>query len=202
MESFHQLLPPHAKVLRDGKVRGILASELVVGDVILLEEGDKVPADGRLIDINSLKVDNSALTGESEPQLRSLECAHPNLLECRNMVFSGTLVQSENGKAVIFGIGQNTQIGSLATLTERTGKENRCKAYDSCKIIMRQVNFWQVLFLTIVCFVFDILLCFDYVFVFKIINKLLIACLHPHLPVSESRNGRGREFLALELKYF
>jgi len=120
MESFQQLLPPHAKVLRGGKVRDILASELVVGDIILLEEGDKVPADGRLIETNALKVDNSAITGESEPQLRSLECTHPNMLECRNMVFSGTLVQSGNGKAIVFGIGHNTQIGSLATLTQQT----------------------------------------------------------------------------------
>lgn len=120
MESFRQLLPPHANVLREGKVRDILASELVVGDVILLDEGDKVPADGRLIETNALKVDNSAITGESEPQLRSLECTHPNMLECRNMVFSGTLMQSGNGKAVIFATGQNTQIGSLATLTEQT----------------------------------------------------------------------------------
>ena len=120
MESFRQLLPPHAKVLREGKVRDVLASELVVGDIILLEEGDKVPADGRLIETNSLKVDNSTITGESEPQLRSLECTHPNMLECRNMVFSGTLVQSGNGKAVVFGTGQNTQIGNLATLTEQT----------------------------------------------------------------------------------
>ena len=119
MESFRQLLPPHARVMREGKVKDILASELVVGDIILLEEGDKVPADGRLIETNTLKVDNSAITGESEPQLRSLECTHPNILECRNMVFSGTLVQSGNGKAVIFGTGQNTQIGSLATLTQQ-----------------------------------------------------------------------------------
>ena len=110
MESFRHLLPPHARVLREEKEKDILASELVAGDVILLEEGDKVPADGRLIEINSLKVDNSAITGESEPQLRSIECTHPNMLECRNMVFSGTLVQSGNGKAVIFATGQNTQI--------------------------------------------------------------------------------------------
>jgi sodium/potassium-transporting ATPase subunit alpha len=121
MESFRQLLPPHARVLRDGKIKDILASELVVGDIILLEEGDKVPADGRLIETNSLKVDNSALTGESEPQLRALECTREDMLQCRNMVFSGTLVQSGNGKAVVFGISQYTQIGRLARLTEQTG---------------------------------------------------------------------------------
>lgn len=117
MESFRQLLPPRARVLREGKTQDILASELVVGDIILLEEGDKVPADGRLIETNALKVDNSAITGESEPQLRSLECTHSNILECRNMVFSGTLVQSGNGKAVVFGTGHDTQIGNLAALT-------------------------------------------------------------------------------------
>ncbi len=96
MESFRQLLPPHARVLREGKERDILASELVAGDIILLEEGDKVPADGRLIETNVLKVDNSAITGESEPQLRSLECTHPNMLECRNMVFfQGLLYRAE-----------------------------------------------------------------------------------------------------------
>ncbi len=119
MESFRQLLPPHAKVLRDGKTREILASEIVVGDIILLEEGDKIPADGRLIETNSMKVDHSTITGESEPQLRSLECTHPNILECRNMVFSGTLVLSGNGKAIVFGTGHNTQIGNLAILAEQ-----------------------------------------------------------------------------------
>ena len=119
MESFRQLLPPRAKVLREGKIREILASELVVGEIILLEEGDKVPADGRLIETNSLKVDHSTITGEAEPQLRSLECTNSKILECRNMVFSGTLVQSGNGKAVVFGTGQNTQIGNLAILTEQ-----------------------------------------------------------------------------------
>ena len=119
MESFRQLLPPRAKVLREGKVRDVLASELVAGDIILLEEGDKVPADGRLIETNSLKVDHSTITGEAEPQLRSLECTNSEILECRNMVFSGTLVQSGNGKAVVFGTGQNTQIGNIAILTEQ-----------------------------------------------------------------------------------
>lgn len=120
MESFRQLIPPKARVLRNGEITEILASDIVAGDVILLEEGDKVPADGRLIEVNSLKVDNSPITGEAEPQLRSLECTHPNILECRNMVFSGTLVQTGNGKAIIFGTGANTQIGRLAILTKRT----------------------------------------------------------------------------------
>lgn len=161
MESFRQLLPPHAKVLRDGKIRNILASELVAGDVILLEEGDKVPADSRLIEINSLKVDNSALTGESEPQLRSLECTHTNLLECRNMVFSGTLVQSGNGKAVIFGTGHDTQIGSLATLTEQTSSVDtpiRKELNHFIKIISSIAIFLGITFFLLAFFLQDVFL--------------------------------------------
>ena len=120
MASFRNLIPPKTRVLRNGQITEILATEIVVGDVIYLEEGDKIPADGRLIESNSLKVDNSPITGEAEPQLRSLDCTHPDILECRNMVFSGTLVQTGNGKAIVFGTGSDTQIGRLATLTGQT----------------------------------------------------------------------------------
>ncbi|MDD2777071.1 MAG: HAD-IC family P-type ATPase [Gallionella sp.] len=118
MESFRNMLPPMIAVLRDGEVSRIEARLLVMGDVILLEEGDRVPADGRLIEVNQLKVDHASLTGESEPQLRKLSCTHDNLLESRNMVFSGTLVQSGNGKAIIYGTGMNTQIGRIVQLTK------------------------------------------------------------------------------------
>ncbi len=120
MESFRHMLPPMISVLRDGQVSRIEAKLLVPGDVILLEEGDRVPADGRLIEVNQLKVDHSSLTGESEPQLRKLDCTHDNLLESRNMVFSGTLVQSGNGKALVYGTGMNTQIGQIVQLTKET----------------------------------------------------------------------------------
>ncbi|WMW25457.1 cation-transporting P-type ATPase [Methanolobus sediminis] len=138
MASFKNLIPPKTKVLRDGEITEILATDIVVGDVIFLEEGDKVPADGRLIEENSLKVDNSPITGEAEPQLRSLDCTHPNILECRNMVFSGTLVQTGNGKAIIFGTGSDTQIGKLAALTEQTASVDtpiRRELNDFIKII-------------------------------------------------------------------
>ncbi len=121
MESFRQMLPPMISVLRDGEVSRIKASLVVPGDVILLEEGDRVPADGRLIEVNQLKVDHSSLTGESEPQLRKLACTHESLLESRNMVFSGTLVQSGNGRALVYGTGMNTQIGEIVQLTKETG---------------------------------------------------------------------------------
>ncbi|MBU0667129.1 MAG: HAD-IC family P-type ATPase [Nanoarchaeota archaeon] len=120
MESFKKMLPQKASVIRDGKIQEIEANEIVPGDIIFLNEGEKVPADARLIEQNSLKVDNSSITGESEPQLRKLEYTHKNILESRNMVFSGTLVQSGNGKALVYGTGINTQIGDIVKLTKET----------------------------------------------------------------------------------
>lgn len=122
MESFRKMMPVRTYVLRDGRRRELYAGEIVPGDIIYLEEGDKIPADGRLIEENSLKVDHSALTGESEPQLRKLTATHENILESRNVVFSGTLVQSGNGTAVIFGTGMNTQLGRIAKLTKQAGE--------------------------------------------------------------------------------
>ena len=120
MQSFRNMLPHMINVQRDGKVSRIEAKLLVPGDVILIEEGDRIPADGRLIEVNQLKVDHSSLTGESEPQLRKLDHTHDELMESRNMVFSGTLVQSGNGKALIYGTGMATQIGKIVQLTKET----------------------------------------------------------------------------------
>lgn len=122
MESFRDMLPQMITVLRDGHFSRMAAQFVVPGDVILLEEGDRIPADARLIEVNQLKVDHSSLSGESEPQLRDLSCTHENLLESRNMVFSGTLVQSGNGKALVYATGMHTQIGRIVSLTKETAK--------------------------------------------------------------------------------
>jgi len=120
METFKKMLPEKAEVLRDNTLKTIDAKDIVPGDIILLSEGDKIPADGRLIDQHGMRVDHASLTGESEPQLRKLVCTHHNILESRNMVFSGTLVQSGNGKALVYSTGMTTQIGKIATLTKET----------------------------------------------------------------------------------
>ncbi len=120
IDTFKNMLPEKVDVLRDGKRVIIESRFLVPGDVIYVLEGDKISADGRLIEQNQLKVDNSPITGESEPQLRKLECTHEKLLETRNMVFSGTMVQSGNGKAVVYATGMQTQIGNIAQLTKQT----------------------------------------------------------------------------------
>lgn len=120
MESFQNMLPSMVVALRDGERTRIPASELVPGDIVLLFEGDRIPADGRLLHDKNLVVDNSSLTGESEPVLLSADASDPKLLESRNTVFSGALVQSGDGLAVVCRTGMRTQIGDIVSLTKDT----------------------------------------------------------------------------------
>ena len=84
MESFKMMLPAMVTTLRDGKTREIEARDLVPGDVIILREGDRVPADGRLLEAHEFKVDQASLTGESEPQLLDPSASADNVLESTN----------------------------------------------------------------------------------------------------------------------
>ncbi len=118
MAGFRDMLPQMARVVRDGSLSEIPAAQLVRGDVILLEEGEQVPADARLVEVAGLKVDNSSLTGESEPQLRTIYPTDKRLLESRNVVFSGTTVQAGEGKGIVFATAMKTQIGRTADLTQ------------------------------------------------------------------------------------
>ena len=125
LRSLKKLSGPEAKVLRDGTTLQLPARELVVGDIILLEAGDMIPADGRLIENASLKVDESALTGESlavEKNLETLEAEVP-LGDRTNMVFSGSFVTYGRGKAVITDTGMQTEIGKIAGLLKSTSEK-------------------------------------------------------------------------------
>ena len=148
MDSFKNMLPESAQVIRSGKRTKIESLYLVPGDAILLFEGDKIPADCRLIEQNNLKVDNSSITGESEPQLRKLEFTNENILESRNMVFSGTLVQSGNGKAVVYATGMNTQIGNLAKLTKET-RNVETPLHKELKHFIKVISFIAILLGTV-----------------------------------------------------
>ena len=118
LEAMKKLLPFNVRVLRDGKEREINAREIVPGDVILLEEGDKVPADLRLIEAKDLRVDNSSLTGESEPVPRTIEpFPGENLIMSPNIAFASTTVVGGHGRGVAFATGMRTEFGRIARLT-------------------------------------------------------------------------------------
>jgi magnesium-transporting ATPase (P-type) len=119
-QALRELLPTYATVLREGQQVRVPSDELVVGDVMLLEEGDRISADGRLVDHVSLRVDQSTLTGESRPVRRASEACEPARrarTELPNLVFAGTNVAMGRGKAVVTATGRATEFGRVATLT-------------------------------------------------------------------------------------
>lgn len=121
--ALQKLLPQHVKVIRDGKVGLILAADLVPGDIILLQEGDNVPADCRLLEAFSLRVNNATVTGESRPQARdALPSSEEHLEHSRNTLLAGTSVVSGEGRALVFATGMHTEFGKIAHLTQTVSK--------------------------------------------------------------------------------
>jgi ABC-type branched-subunit amino acid transport system ATPase component len=102
MEGFKALTPSRCHVIRDGAVIECAAGDLVIGDVVEVQFGEKVPADLRIIQTANLKVDNSSLTGEAEPLSRSVDCTHDNPMETKNIAFYGTFFTEGSGRGVVF----------------------------------------------------------------------------------------------------
>lgn len=118
IESLRQMMTTHTNVLRDGKWQEIDAVNLVVGDVVQLQSGDKVPADVRLLRCRDLQVDESALTGESVPVIKKEEILDPEtiLADRRNMAYAGTLVTYGQARAVVVATGDGTETGRISEL--------------------------------------------------------------------------------------
>ncbi len=125
-EALKKMLPSYARVIRDGKEEKVLAEELVPGDLVLIEEGDRISADGRIIFATNIQVNQAALTGESNPVYKNSEAdtaPQKTALEFDNMVFAGTTVSSGSAKVVISSIGMATQFGQIAHLTQNMSEE-------------------------------------------------------------------------------
>ena len=123
IEALRKLLPPAAKVLRDGQLTSLPAAGLVPGDIILLEAGDDVPADCRLIASADIRVNAATLTGESLPKAKSAteHPEHQPPLEMRNLLLAGTSLVSGEGQALVFATGMHTEFGQIAHLTQTSG---------------------------------------------------------------------------------
>lgn len=121
LAALKKLAAPKAKVIRDGKIEKIAADELVPGDLLLLEAGDRIPADARVISARGLQVDESLLTGESLPVNKSEKRLYAKNLEPTsqsNMLFMGTTITGGRAKAVIVSTGMDTEMGKIAELLD------------------------------------------------------------------------------------
>ncbi len=126
LEALKKLAAPLARVIRKGEVRNIPAEEVVPGDIMVLEMGDLVPADGRLLEDHLLEANEASLTGESVPVKKAtdviLDESAP-LGDRRNMVYSSTMVTYGKGRAVVTATGMGTELGRIAHLVQTIGRE-------------------------------------------------------------------------------
>ncbi len=122
IQALRRMVPESATVIRSGTRRGLPSAELVRGDMVVLDPGDKVPADLRLLSIRSLRTDESMLTGESIPVPKACGLLDPSLTlpDRRNLAFGGTLVVSGSAVGVVVSTGSTTELGRISTMLEET----------------------------------------------------------------------------------
>ena len=130
MAALRQMSAAHAHVIRDGERQSIPATEVVPGDIILIEEGDTVPADARLIHSTALQTAEAALTGESLPVSKDIApiTEEVGLGDRHNMIFSGTAATYGRGKAVVTATGMQTQMGRIAGMLKEAADRNHAAA--------------------------------------------------------------------------
>ncbi|TFG26445.1 MAG: hypothetical protein EU532_09825, partial [Promethearchaeota archaeon] len=116
LESLKKLAPHYAKVKRDGKIKEISVKEVVPGDIVQLEEGEKIPSDARLTKAFSLYVDEAILTGESKPVHKNLDIVDKKtmLADRKNCIYSNTIITRGTGEAIVIATGMQTEIGKIA----------------------------------------------------------------------------------------
>ncbi len=138
LESLQDLTSPHARVRRAGREMLITSRELVPGDIVIVEAGDRISADGRILELSHAEADESSLTGESLPAGKTSDAVprEAGISDQKNMLFAGTLVTRGSAEYVVTSIGKDTQIGTIATLvtqseTPPTPLENRMKHFSA-----------------------------------------------------------------------
>lgn len=156
LEALQNMSAPSAKVIRNGERQTIAARELVVGDMVLLEAGDYVPADGRILESGSLKVNEGMLTGESEAVEKNEEAIEQEVAlgDRRNMVFSSSLVVYGRCTFVVTGTGEQTEIGKIAGLIA-TAKEKQTPLQRKLDVFSKKLGI-GILILCILIFLVEV----------------------------------------------
>jgi P-type Ca2+ transporter type 2C len=140
MNALKEMDVNHSKVIRDGKIKKVPSEGIVPGDIVMLEAVDIIPGDARLIESNNLQCDESSLTGESLPSEKNPEKLAFNtaLGDQFNMVFKGTSVTNGNGKTVITGIAEHTQLGTITSLVE-SSEENETPLDNKIRVLTKKL---------------------------------------------------------------
>jgi P-type Ca2+ transporter type 2C len=185
LEALKKMLVEECFVIRDGETRNIATRELVPGDVVLLEEGDRVPADLRILTSKNLRFNEAALTGESMPVLKGIDPIEranlsPGQQSC--MCFNGTFVTGGHGRGMVVATGKQTELGKIAGIMEGTkrGKPPIIrKVEDFTKLIII-----AILSLGVVIFGLGLLLGYEFSYMFLATVGMIVAMIPEGLPAA------------------
>ncbi|MFB0543753.1 MAG: cation-translocating P-type ATPase [Candidatus Bathyarchaeia archaeon] len=182
LEALKRMVSPTARVVRDGRERELPASELVPGDIIILEEGGRIPVDARLLEVVSLRVDEAPLTGESVPvEKRTLVLQEEvPIAEKSNMVFMGTSVAYGRGKAAATATGMNTEFGKIAAMMQAV-EEEEPPLKKKVEHLGRQLGAVSLAFCVFI-FLIGLLAKMDLVFMFMTSVSMAVSAIPEGLP--------------------
>lgn len=147
LEALKELVPPRCHAVRDGVTVEIFAKELVPGDIVLVNVGDRIPADARLIEAVDLEVDESNLTGETHPVAKHNAAIHNGhmhpIAERKNIIYMGTLVRAGRGRAVVFGTGSRTEFGLVFDVMHKV-EERKTPLQNSMDTLGKHLSMFSI----------------------------------------------------------
>ena len=184
-ESLEKLVTTKTKVIRDGNIVSINTDELTIGDYVLLESGDKISADMRIVEAHNFMVDESILTGESVQVSKDsnvIEKENIIIAEQTNMVFSGTTVVTGRAKAIVVGIGLNTEIGKIADSINQA-KEEKSPLTIRVEKLSKQIS-KLILVIAVIVAVLLIMKQVPYSEIFLLVVALSVSAMPEGLPLS------------------
>ncbi len=184
LSKLKRIVKNKAKVLRENCVKMVDAEDVVPGDIIFLNTGDSVPADGRLVEVSDLYINEMALTGEWVPAEKKqiILSKDINMADRDNMVYMGTMVSQGKGIAVVTGIGENTEVGKVASLVKET-RESKTPYQKRLSKFSRKISYLVVL-ISIIIFISGILSGGNILEMFETAVAVAVSAIPEGLPIA------------------
>lgn len=184
LEALKKVIKNNVTVLRSGQKKEISQAELVVGDILILRQGDKVSADGRLFEAENIKANEASLTGEWLASDKGIDLINEEtpLADRKNMVYMGTLIEAGYGKAVVVATAEKTEIGKIAKLISETKEEET--PYQKKLVIFGRLIAVVVIILSILIFILGIKKGENFVDIFTTSVALAVAAIPEGLPIA------------------
>lgn len=183
-QKLENMIRINSKIIRDNETKTIDSENIVVGDIVLLESGDKVPADLRLIETHELSIDESILTGESIPKFKDTQIQDEaaSLVDRNNIAYAGCIVTKGRGKGIVISVGKNTEFGKVAE-NVLSSEETKSPLVIRMEKFSKQISIGFVIFAIIMC-VFLYIKSYSIIDIFSTVVALTVSAIPEGLTIA------------------